>query len=58
MSIHQASTKSENHKKSAAGIKKHTIPFVSFSIIGSFSHGNTQALGKELYPAKISESQG
>ncbi len=54
----EASSKSENHKKSTADIKKYTIPLVSLSIITISNHSNTQALGKKLYLVKINASQG
>ncbi len=52
------SSKSENHKKSTADVKKYTIPLVSLSIITISGYSNTQALGKELYLVKINASQG
>ena len=51
-------SKSENHKKSTADVKKYTIPLISLSIITISNHSNTQALGKKLYPVKINASQG
>ena len=58
LTIHydKASSKSENHKKSTADIKKYTIPLVSLSIITISNHSNTQALGKKLYLVKINAS--
>ena len=52
----RASSKSENHKKSTADVKKYTIPLISLSIITISNHSNTQGLGKKRCLVKINIS--